>query len=111
MFSFDTSSVTGLDLSENLPEEFRLAQNYPNPFNPSTSINFQVPLATDVTLRVFNVLGQEVRTLINGFYAAGQYSVTWNGRDNLENPVPSGMYLYQLEADGFSEIRKMILVK
>jgi Secretion system C-terminal sorting domain len=90
----------------NQPFKFDLAQNYPNPFNPSTTIKFSIPKASNVTLRVYNLLGQEVQTLINGFKQAGNYEIKFNARE-----LTTGMYLYKLEAGAFSSVRKMILMK
>jgi hypothetical protein len=111
IFSFDTVTVSNLDPSDNLPNKFALQQNYPNPFNPTTAISFQIPEASQVSLKIFNILGQEVRTLVNDIYAAGQWSVNWDGKDNFGNAVPSGMYLYQLESEAYTEMKKMILTK
>ncbi|MEW6060297.1 MAG: 5'-nucleotidase C-terminal domain-containing protein [Bacteroidota bacterium] len=88
------------------PTEFRLEQNYPNPFNPATTIRFAVPVTGLVTLKVYNVLGQEIATLISGELSAGQKEIVWNAKD-----VASGIYFYKLEVDGFTATRKMILVK
>jgi len=86
--------------------EFYLEQNYPNPFNPSTNIAFALAKAGEVKLRIFNALGQQVATLVNGRLSAGQYKATWNARN-----VPSGLYFYKLEAGAFSQTRKMVLMK
>ncbi|RCK72858.1 MAG: 5'-Nucleotidase domain protein [Ignavibacteriae bacterium] len=90
-----------------IPKDFNLKQNYPNPFNPTTSIEFQLPKTTSVTLKVYNLLGKEVQTLINNrIYSAGTHSIVFNGRN-----LPSGVYVYRLEADGKSFTKKMILTK
>ncbi len=89
-----------------LPEDFRLDQNYPNPFNPATEISFRLPAAADVTLEVYNITGQKVATLVEGNLAAGTHKVTWDGRDHS-----SGVYFYRLDTPGFSDTRKMILLK
>jgi hypothetical protein len=100
-----------------LPAEFELAQNYPNPFNPSTTIQFGLPVAADVTLKIYNVLGQEVMTLFNGQRGAGTFQAVWNGRNSAGNQVASGMYFYNLvakSADGkstFTNIKKMLFLK
>ncbi|HOD66261.1 MAG TPA: T9SS type A sorting domain-containing protein, partial [candidate division Zixibacteria bacterium] len=85
---------------------FELAQNYPNPFNPTTTISFTLPTPGDVTLEVFNVLGQRVAVLASGPYGAGTHHVEWNA-----SGVSSGVYLYRLSAGEFTETRKMLLVK
>jgi len=94
-----------------LPESYALAQNYPNPFNPETEIHFQLPAASQVLVRIFNTLGQEIRTLTDIHYEAGFHSVRWDAKDNNGNAVSSGIYLYQLKAGAFSQIKKMSLIR
>ena len=88
------------------PIEYSLDQNYPNPFNPSTTIKFSVPEATNVTLTIYNALGQKVTELVNGKLDAGRYSYQWNASN-----VATGMYIYELRADKFVSVKKMILLK
>lgn len=88
------------------PTAFKLLQNYPNPFNPSTSIRFTLPVAGRVTLRVYNVLGQEVATLVDEIQGVGDHIVMWKPR-----AMASGVYMYLLHAGNFTEIRKMVLLK
>ena len=94
----------------NTPLTFSLAQNYPNPFNPSTVINYQLPVAGVVTLKVYDVLGNEVATLVNEFRTAGFYEVEFNAASSIKNPA-SGIYFYRLQAGSFVETKKMILLK
>ena len=94
-----------------MPTEFELAQNYPNPFNPETEIRFGLPEASEVLLRVFNTLGQEIRTLVDRPYQAGFHSVRWDGKDNLGNPVSSGIYFYQIKAGKYVQVKKMSLLR
>jgi hypothetical protein len=94
-----------------VPLEFDLAQNYPNPFNPSTTIEFTVPSATNVTLQVYNLLGQEVALLVDGKVNAGKHRLNWNGRNSEGVSVSSGVYLYRLVAGNRIETRKMLLLK
>jgi len=94
-----------------LPQVFTLSQNHPNPFNPVTSIEYAVPKLSEVSLKVYNVLGQEVKTLVNQRQKAGAYRATWNGEDNQNQKVTSGIYFYQLKAKDVSSVRKMILLK
>ena len=94
-----------------LPEQFVLNQNYPNPFNPSTIISFEIPEACDVQFYVYNSLGQEVKQIMSGFYAAGRYSVIWNATDKWEQPVRNGMYLALLRAGEFTKTIKMTLIR
>ncbi len=101
--SYSYSSVVDVDVS---PTQFELAQNYPNPFNPSTTINFTIPQSSVVTLKVYNTLGQEVKTLINGNMESGVHSISFDASD-----LNSGIYFYKLEAGQFSDVRKMTLIK
>jgi hypothetical protein len=94
-----------------LPEYFALNQNIPNPFNPSTQIMYAVPEAGNVTLEVYNILGQQIVTLVDGEHQPGFYSVEWNGRDEKGQSVASGIYLYRLKAGDFVESKKMMLIK
>jgi hypothetical protein len=90
-----------------VPHEFALFQNYPNPFNPATHIQFTVAVTGKATLRLYNVLGQEVRTLFNGVAEAGKrLTVTVNGSN-----LATGVYIYRLESNGRSDARKLILMK
>jgi hypothetical protein len=100
-----------------IPREFSLSQNYPNPFNPATQIKYGLPKEAFVTIKVFNVLGQEVRTLATEQQKAGYATITWDGRNNLNHPVGTGLYLYRIEAkpaDGtepFIQVKKMLMLK
>jgi hypothetical protein len=102
-------NATALGVGQELgsgPRQFTLEQNYPNPFNPSTTISYSVPQAGLVSLKVYDLLGREVATLLNEIKSAGTYSVPWNALTN-----PSGIYFYKLTAGGFSETHKMQLIK
>ncbi len=104
--------ITGIGDNEGgLPREFALHHNFPNPFNPETTIAFDLPKSTDVTLKVYNARGQLVKTLVNGNRSAGKYQVTWNGTDNFGNRVASGLYIYSIKAGEFTQNRKMTLLK
>ena len=94
-----------------VPTDYALGQNYPNPFNPSTKIAYSLPEAGPVRLAVYNLLGQEVRLLVDEVKAAGFQAVVWDGRDGRGHAVASGVYLYRLRAGAFTEARKMILLK
>jgi hypothetical protein len=94
-----------------LPTAVVLAQNHPNPFNPRTTIRFALPRAQDVTLRIFDVQGKLVRTLIEGPQTAGAHEAVWEGRDDRGGQVPSGTYLYRLRSGDGDETRKMLLLK
>ena len=109
----DWDQTTGLSLyeDETLLQKYTLHQNYPNPFNPSTEIRFDIPTARDVQLRIYNQLGQTVRTLVDNRMKAGTYALEWDGQDQMGRSVASGVYFYNLEAGDFNQIRKMTLVK
>ena len=104
-FTFTTGVGVNPTGSE-LPKVYSLSQNYPNPFNPVTKINFALPKNGLVTLKIYDVLGREVRALVNEVKSAGQYSVDFNASE-----FSSGVYFYKLEADGFSDIKRMMLIK
>lgn len=107
--------VTGVDdqgqLTDRLPNTFQLFQNYPNPFNPETNISYQLPEPGHVLLRIFNVTGQTVKTLINESQAVGSYTLSWNGLDDRGLPVASGVYFCHLQVGRFAQSRKMTLVR
>jgi len=85
--------------------------NYPNPFNPETQISFRLPNAGTVDLRIFNLLGQEVRRLVSGELEAGDHTIRWDGRDAAGQSVASGIYFYRLETPGFKKTKRMLLLK
>ncbi|MCW9098596.1 MAG: T9SS type A sorting domain-containing protein [Ignavibacteriaceae bacterium] len=109
--------VVGAETEVNtIPESFALKQNYPNPFNPTTTIEFSLPIAADVQLTVFNILGQQVASLINEQVSAGNHSILWNANGSNGMKLSSGIYFYMLKASGvdgneFQKIKKMILLK
>jgi len=92
-------------------ENFTLFQNYPNPFNPSTEIAFELPQNENITLSIYNLQGQLVKTLADGLHSAGMHNVMWNGKDNDNLSVPSGIYIYQLKTDSFKSTKRMLLMK
>jgi len=93
------------------PETFVLDQNYPNPFNPETEIRFNLPEANHVVLKIYNILGQEVRTLADQLYGAGQHTVRWDGKDRNGIQLSSGIYFYWLQAGEFNQVKKMSLLR
>jgi hypothetical protein len=104
--------------SLSVPQSFELQQNYPNPFNPTTTISFSVPQASTVTLTVYNLVGQEITRLVAGTVEAGLHSVVWDAKDISQNLVPSGVYLYRIQAtslesgkEEFTQVRKMTFLK
>jgi hypothetical protein len=104
--------VTGVKKYDNaIPQEFSLGQNYPNPFNQSTTIDFQVPKSARITIKIYDTLGKEVRTLVGNFYNAGNHNTTWDGLDNFGHKVSSGVYFYYMESIDFKQIKKALLLK
>jgi hypothetical protein len=95
----------------NLPTNYSLSQNYPNPFNPTTAIQFQVPKTSLVSIKIYDLIGQEVKTLFNGQAQQGTYSVEWNGLNNDGIQLSSGTYIYRFTSEEFVQSRKMILMK
>ena len=107
-----------IDVYVGMPKTFVLQQNYPNPFNPTTLIEYEIPgnqvnpsENLDTRLTIYNLLGAEVRTLVSDKTAPGFYSVPWNGRDNRGVEVPTGVYIYRLQAGKFTDTKKMLLVR
>ncbi len=99
--------VTGVEqVSNTLPKEFKLQQNYPNPFNPSTTIEFALPKRTSVKLQVFDLLGRKIMTLLDEELQPGEYKVTFEAEG-----LPSSVYFYHIQAEGFVHTKKLILLK
>ncbi|MDO8549646.1 MAG: T9SS type A sorting domain-containing protein [Ignavibacteria bacterium] len=98
--------ITGVGNEEELPKSYSLHQNYPNPFNPATTIKYELPKEVYVVLTVYNILGQEVETLVNSVQQAGRYEIYWDASD-----LASGFYIYRIEAGDFVEAKKLILMK
>ena len=93
------------------PTGFRLSQNFPNPFNPATEIRFQIPGRTRVSLKIYNLLGREMRTLLDGVIPAGSHSVYWDGRDHIGHPVVAAIYIYRLNTENANLVRKMTIIR
>jgi hypothetical protein len=106
------SEITEINNSQSIPFSYQLYQNYPNPFNPSTVIRYALPGTCNIRIRIYNLLGQEVASLVNGIQNAGYYEVAWNASNKA-----SGIYLYSIEAvsmdgkENFSSVKKLILLK
>jgi len=94
------------ELATAVPSSYTLEQNYPNPFNPSTTIRYGIPRATRVERKVFNLIGEEVATLVNQEQSAGTFECRFDGAS-----LPSGLYFYRLRTDSYSETRKLLLVR
>lgn len=103
---YKPDTITGIGDDIETPSAFSLSQNYPNPFNPSTNINFSLEADGQTTLKVYNVIGKEVATLVDGYTKAGNHSVTFNAED-----LPSGVYLYKLVSPSGTKTGKMTLLK
>ncbi|MFQ5753345.1 MAG: FlgD immunoglobulin-like domain containing protein, partial [bacterium] len=104
------TSVAGGDDSS-LPREFALYQNYPNPFNPDTQISYDLPKSTDVSLKIYNLMGQQVKTLVDEAQPAGQHIIRWDGTNNFGTRVASGVYVYVIKAGDFVQSKRMTLLK
>jgi hypothetical protein len=111
-------TVSGVAPTTDAPQEYSLEQNFPNPFNPSTVINYTLPYVSRVKLRIYNVLGQEVSSLVNSIQSSGRQSARWSADNNDGYSLPSGIYYYKLEAvslddptKSLNQVRKMIYLK
>jgi len=108
--------VLGVPVGE-LPVAYRLYQNYPNPFNPATTIKYELPVQSTVTLTIYTILGQKVKTLVNGVEDAGVKQVQWDGRNERGLGVATGVYFYRLEARAvsgnasFTQVKKMLVLR
>ena len=100
-----------LELKAVVPATFTLHQNFPNPFNPITTLSYDLPEDSGVRLTIFDMLGNEVATLVNTNQQAGFKSVKWNATDSMGRPVSAGVYLYQIQAGEFVQTKKMVLLK
>ena len=97
--------------SNKRPVEFALHENYPNPFNPSTTLRFDLPEVSNISLTIYNMLGQKIRTYDMQSAAAGYHTLKWNATNDYGDPVGAGVYLYQLQSKDFVKTRKMVLLK
>ena len=110
--AYVSNGVTGIsEPIEVLPSSFTLSQNYPNPFNPSTVISYQLPKQSRVQIKIYDAIGNEIRSLIDEEKSAGKYNILWDSRNNYGARVSSGVYFYKITADGFAQTKKMILMK
>lgn len=94
-----------------LPEQFSVSRNYPNPFNPETTVHYELPEDGVVSVRVFDLMGREVKMLADGYMTAGRYDAKWDGTNHFGNAVSSGMYFVRVQAGEFSAVRKMTLMR
>ncbi|MCX8009809.1 MAG: T9SS type A sorting domain-containing protein, partial [Ignavibacteria bacterium] len=107
----EASKVVGVFDPNMRPFTYILDQNFPNPFNPSTQIRFAIPQDDHVTLKIYDVLGREVRTLVDADLRTGYHSFEWDGRNNFGSQVSSGIYIYQMRAGKFVKSLKMMMLK
>lgn len=117
-FAVDVATtIPGSTTGTRVPQVYELGQNYPNPFNPTTTIRFGLPVASTVTMRIYNLLGQQIATLLSGQFAAGVHQTIWDGRDSQGRLIASGVYFYRLEATSasgdasFSQMKRMLMIK
>ena len=110
-FEFLNVANSGTLNGNQIPLSFSLHQNYPNPFNPLTSIKYDLPNISMVNISVYNMMGRKVKTLVNGIQNPGFKTVQWNAKNELNSTVSAGLYIYTIQADGFKETKRMILLK
>ena len=111
IFIFMIGFVYAENNDNSVTERFRLEQNYPNPFNPTTQIEYELPASMQVTLKVYNILGQEVKTLVNEIQGKGVYTIEWDGTNHNNVQVAGGVYFYRLITENYIQTRKMILIR
>ena len=112
MDDLEVKVINTTDVNDNyVPKDYTLNQNYPNPFNPSTIISYALPKTSFVTLKVYDMLGREIKTLVNNEQNAGTNRVQWNGDNNFGTKVSSGTYIFVIRADEFYSAKKMVLLK
>jgi hypothetical protein len=112
MFKISDPTAVSVDpINEIRPRHFKLYPNYPNPFNPATTIQYELQQSSLVSLNIYNLLGQKIRTLFNQSQSAGKHDVIWNGKNDEGVPVSSGVYLYRLECNNSSLTKKLTLMK
>jgi len=108
----DYLNITSVsDNKKGIITDFALYQNYPNPFNPYTKIEYEIPKTTRVNLKIYNILGQEIKTLIDYEQQTGNYQIIWDGTNNYNIHVSSGIYIYKIKAGNFVQGKKMILLR
>jgi hypothetical protein len=110
IINYSDLTITGIENENSIPKQFSLQQNYPNPFNPSTRIKFAIPESGFTTLKVYNILGNEITTLISEELTHGAFTVTFDASSAVGG-LPSGIYFYTLKINNFNETKKMVLLK
>ena len=111
VYKYSKQSTTFVNETKIQPKSFFLSQNYPNPFNPSTTIEYTIPKADNVLVRIYDGLGQELRTILNEYQPAGVHTVQWDGKDANGNIVSSGLYIYRIDAGNNAESKMMLMLK
>ena len=106
-----TIPVVAVEERSGVPAEFVLRQNYPNPFNPATTISYELPERSHVIIGIYDLAGRRIRILVNATEDAGYKSVAWDATNDSGRPVSAGVYLYQIQSEGFTQSRKMVLLK
>ena len=110
--TFAVAPATGINPSAlSALNSYKLEANYPNPFNPSTTIKYNLAKSGYTTVKVYNTLGEEVKTLVNGHQTTGEYTITWDGKNNQGSAVTSGIYILELRSGQFRQSRRMTLLK
>jgi hypothetical protein len=111
-FTIESGTVLAVQgATDEVPADFEMSQNFPNPFNPSTEIQFQIPRKEHIEIRIFNLLGEKVRTLVDDEYGSGYHRLNWNGKNDYGIDMPSGIYFYRIAAGSFVDIKKMSLLR
>jgi hypothetical protein len=104
--------VTTLNLKDDLiPREFALHPNYPNPFNPVTTLRYDLPVSSDILIRIYDINGRVVKTIFSGYKKAGHNTAVWDAKNDIGEPVSAGMYLYLIQTSEFRKTKKMLLLK
>ncbi len=111
MGAYESDYVVGVIQDPGIPAKFNLYQNYPNPFNPSTKIHYSIDKASVVTLKIYDLLGNTIKILVNEYQDSGVKTTIWDGKDNKNQKVSAGVYYYQLRAGDLNETRKLVLIK
>ena len=105
------STITSVETKQAIPSSIQLSQNYPNPFNPETTIKFNISNSGFVKLKVYNILGELVKTLLDEEMSPGEYSIVWDGKNGRGHAASSGIYIYKLQAGTFTVSQKMVLLR
>ena len=106
-----TNNLETKDINKDILSRFRLSDNYPNPFNPITIISYDLPVQTWVTITIYDMMGRQVKSLINGSQTPGYKTIQWDCTNDKNYPVSAGLYLYTIQAGEFSQTKKMVLLK